>query len=162
MIVVSDTSPLNYLLQIDRIDVLRRLYGKVYVPHEVHDELLAHNAPSKVQAWALHPPDWLAIRSALPTDLPELDLLDIGERAAIYLALEIHADRLLADETKARRVAVEHFHRKVTGTLGVLIEAHRTGLLDGRKALEALCRKTNFYATPELQNRFIASLSKPS
>jgi len=39
MIVISDTSPLCYLLLIDLIDVLPQLYGQVIVPQAVADEL---------------------------------------------------------------------------------------------------------------------------
>ncbi|MES2391522.1 MAG: DUF3368 domain-containing protein, partial [Acidobacteriota bacterium] len=129
MIVVSDTSPLNYLIQINLVDILRQLYGRVFVPHEVHAELLADGALKKVRTWALTPPEWFEIRSAIPVPRPEIETLDSGEQAAITLALEMHADRLLADERKARRIAHDCFGLKVTGTLGVLREAHFAGLL---------------------------------
>ncbi len=34
MIVVSDTSPLNYLILVDCIDVLPQVFGQVYVPSQ--------------------------------------------------------------------------------------------------------------------------------
>ena len=39
MIVVSDTSPLNYLILLSHVDVLPRLFGQVYVPPSVLNEL---------------------------------------------------------------------------------------------------------------------------
>ena len=39
MIVVADTSPINYLILIDRIAVLEVLYGRILIPHAVHEEL---------------------------------------------------------------------------------------------------------------------------
>lgn len=44
-VVVADTSPLNYLVLIGQVDVLRRLYGKVLIPPEVLDELNNSGAP---------------------------------------------------------------------------------------------------------------------
>lgn len=41
MIVVSDTSPLCYLLVIEGIEVLPQLFGRVIIPQRVRDELLA-------------------------------------------------------------------------------------------------------------------------
>jgi hypothetical protein len=41
MIVVADTSPLNYLILIEQIHLLELLYGRVLVPHAVLDELLS-------------------------------------------------------------------------------------------------------------------------
>ena len=39
MIVVSDTTPLISLLKIDRIDILEKLVGKVFIPQAVFNEL---------------------------------------------------------------------------------------------------------------------------
>jgi len=39
MLVVADTSPLNYLILIDLIDLLPRLYGEIAVPQAVMHEL---------------------------------------------------------------------------------------------------------------------------
>ncbi len=33
MIVVADTTPINYLILVEEIDVLTRLYGRVIIPH---------------------------------------------------------------------------------------------------------------------------------
>ena len=35
MIVVADTSPLNYLVLVEQHDVLRRLYGRIVAPRGV-------------------------------------------------------------------------------------------------------------------------------
>jgi predicted nucleic acid-binding protein len=45
MIVVADTSPINYLILIEEINILTRLYGKVVVPPTVRDELLRLSTP---------------------------------------------------------------------------------------------------------------------
>jgi predicted nucleic acid-binding protein len=161
MIVVSDTSPLNYLIQIDHVEVLHKLYEQVLLPQEVREELLAHPAPCKVRDWAIHPPIWLQIRSASSAGIPGLDKLDAGERAAIALAVETHADRILIDERKARLIAEDRFNLNVTGTLSVLVEAHRAGFLNAYEAFDRLLRTTNFYCSPQLEDRFRAALSKP-
>jgi predicted nucleic acid-binding protein len=38
MIVIADTSPINYLVLIDEIDVLPRLFNIVTIPHAVFEE----------------------------------------------------------------------------------------------------------------------------
>ena len=50
-IVVSDTSPLNYLLLCKAIDVLPALFGDVMVPPAVLRELQSEDAPDVVRAW---------------------------------------------------------------------------------------------------------------
>jgi len=64
MIVVADTSPLNYLLLIDAIHILPALYGEIIVPTEVHEELQHPRAPAVVREWAINPPEWIEIRQA--------------------------------------------------------------------------------------------------
>jgi predicted nucleic acid-binding protein len=51
MIVVADTSPINYLLLIKEIDTLSRMYGKVVIPRAVNEELLRPTAPEIVRVW---------------------------------------------------------------------------------------------------------------
>ena len=69
MLVVADTSPLNYLVWIESVDILRQLYGQVVIPAEVRDELLAADAPMVVRSWANVLPDWIEeLRSLEPSD----------------------------------------------------------------------------------------------
>jgi predicted nucleic acid-binding protein len=45
MIVVADTSPINYLILIDQIAIIETLYGRILIPHSVHEELLSLKPP---------------------------------------------------------------------------------------------------------------------
>ena len=63
MIVVSDTSPLNYLTLIGADQVLPSLFGRVLAPPEVLAEMQHAKAPPQVSAWALRPPAWLEVCS---------------------------------------------------------------------------------------------------
>lgn len=148
MIVVADTSPINYLILIGHIEILRYFYGQIIVPLSVWQELQDIHTPDSVRAWAIQPPGWLEVCELSVTPDPSLDFLDRGERDAIALALELGASRLIAHETLARREAV---HRKlaVIGTLGVLRNAARANLLDLQEALEKL-QQTSFFVAPEL------------
>jgi predicted nucleic acid-binding protein len=49
MIAVADTSPLNYLLLLDEIELLPALYDVVAIPVEVHHELQHRNSPSQLK-----------------------------------------------------------------------------------------------------------------
>ena len=50
-VVIADTSPINYLILIDAIEILPRLYGRVIVPLEVLAELTDPDAPAEVARW---------------------------------------------------------------------------------------------------------------
>jgi len=67
VIVVSDTSPLNYLVLIEQVQVLPVLFGRVVVPPAVMAELQHAGTPAVVRAWAASPPPWLEIRPPAST-----------------------------------------------------------------------------------------------
>lgn len=154
MIVVADTSPVNYLILIQEIDVFPKMYGRVVIPQTVREELVRASAPQVVRSWMDHLPSWIEVRS--PSTAPDSSLmkLDAGERDAIMLATELHADQLIVDEREGRREA-ERRGIPVIGTLGVLREAAALKLLDIRVAVERL-QKTSFFVAPEV----LASLLK--
>lgn len=146
MIVVSDTSPLNYLILIGREGVLPVVFGEVVVPTAVLNELMHPRSPSVTRTWATRPPSWLHVRDP-KTNIEGL-ALDLGERAAIALAEEIRADRLLIDERAGREVAASRGLR-VVGTIAVLVEASRRGLLELPTTLERL-RSTSFHVRQDV------------
>jgi predicted nucleic acid-binding protein len=146
MIVVSDTSPLNYLILIRHEHVLPALFGRVAIPPAVLHELSHPAAPGAVRAWAAAPPAWLEVLS--PTALDPALKLGPGETAAISLAKEILADAVLIDERKGL-VAAQRLGLFVTGTLGVLEAAAEKGLIQLPDAVGAL-RQTSFRVTEQL------------
>lgn len=59
MIVVSDSTPLHYLILIDEIRILGKLFGQVVIPQAVFDELQHENTPPDVKSWIADAPPWL-------------------------------------------------------------------------------------------------------
>jgi len=147
MIVVADTTPLRYLVVIEREHLLPALYGRVLIPPAVADELNHESPPGVVRAWLARRPNWLEIQQPTRTFQPGLDL-DIGEQQAIALAEEVAADLLLLDEWDARMEA-ERRHLRVVGTLRVLADGASRGLTDLEESFHRL-RHTNFRVNSEL------------
>ena len=137
MIIVADAGPLHYLILIGAVDVLAPLYDRVLVPETVIRELQHARAPGAVRTWLAQPRAWFEICPDPPAD-PGLAFLDAGEQAG--------------------RAAAEGRHLRITGTLGVLAEAHQAGLLDFETQLAQL-RQTNFYASPSAVARVRRRLS---
>lgn len=140
--IVADTTPLNYLVLIEAVDVLPRLYGSVLIPPSVLAELSDPHAPGEVRAWAAQPRDWLSVVPLQVAPDSSLAHLDDGERDAIALAEEQQAGLLLMDERDGAAVARTR-NLKVIGTLGVLDIAAVRGWIDLPSAFDRL-RQTTF------------------
>lgn len=108
-LVVADTSPLRFLVEIGYEHVLPALYHRVWIPGAVARELHHDRTPAPVRQWA--------------------DLLLINDRAGVQAA-------------RAQGFTV-------TGTVGVLVDAAASGLIEIEQALERL-GETKFRRTPDL------------
>ncbi len=157
MIVVSDTSPLNYLILLDQIEFLPRLFGRVIVPSAVLTEMRDRNAPQRVQAWAANPPSWVDLPPAIHLDATLNQALGPGEREAISLALQIGADFVLVDELLGRLEAKRR-NLKVTGTLGLLLEIALIEKYDLAQILRQL-RAFGFYLSIDLERLALAQFT---
>jgi predicted nucleic acid-binding protein len=140
IVVVADTSPINYLILIGKVELLNQLYKRILLPPAVLAELKHPLSPKPVHDWAVNTPAWVDVVSP-KTSLIGVQL-DSGESEAIALAAEVHADVLLIDEQAGRQEAVRRGLR-VAGTLSILDEAERAGLVNFDDAVAEL-RKTSF------------------
>lgn len=127
--IVSDTTPLNYLVLIDAVEVLPRLYQRVFVPPAVRDELTQPKTPEPVRLWMAQHPSWLEVVTPTFSLDPSLSHLDKGETQAITLAMEHRAELLMIDDRDGA-IAARERGLTVTGTLGVLDRAAALGWLD--------------------------------
>ena len=148
MRVVSDTSPICYLLLIGHVEILPRLFGQIAVPQMVRQELAHPGAASEVRGWIARPPGWLVVHDVPVEPAPDLARLHQGEREAILLASRLSADLLLLDDRRARQAASGR-RIGVTGLLGILDLAAKADLLALPEAVESL-RRTSFRVEPRL------------
>ena len=153
-LVISDTTPVRYLVLIGAVHVLPALYGEVLIPETVALELQHPHTPEPVRRWMANPPAWLQVISL--AELPSLTLaadLDRGEYDAIRLALDRQADLVLMDERdgveEARRLGLT-----VTGTLGILDQAAARQFIRLDEAFARL-GETNFRIDPTLLQRLL-------
>ena len=147
MIVIADTTPLNYLILIDLTQILSALFGQVVIPQAVLNELQAPQAPDKVREWFVQRQEWIIVKEVQQQDVT-LAHLDPGEREAITLAQELQADLILLDEHLGRQEATDR-RFNIAGTIGLLDRAGARGLIDVPTAVAKL-RQTTFRASPRL------------
>lgn len=158
MKVVSDTSPILYLLLIDQLNLLPRLYPTVTIPNVVQSEMQTKGAPTELKEWISTPPDWLEILTLPEADYTHLQRLQPGEQAAIVLAQTLQADLLILDDLDARRIA-QNLGLNITGMLGILGEAAKRDWISFPDVLNQLLQETNFRLSPQLARDLLEQFS---
>ena len=101
--------------------------------------------------------DWITVERISNKELyNEIEQkLDAGEAESIALAIELNTDILLIDERKGRKIA-EKFGIRITGLLGILIEAKNQNLVPNVKPiLDKLIYKIGFRINPKLYQNIL-------
>lgn len=107
MKVISNSSPIIALARIQRLDIFKRLFGRVYIPRIVYEEVLPRGK-YHVQAQNIQQAiDDFIVVCTPETNHPFTRTLEEGERGVLNLALELHPDILIIDDRKARNEAKE-------------------------------------------------------
>ncbi len=159
---VVNASPLIYLAQLDRLDLLRRGADEVLVPPTVLREIAAKPDPStsRIDA-ALR--TWL--RREMPRDRKLLEVLklelDAGEAETIALAYERMADRTVMDDLAGRRYA-RRLGLSLVGTLGLLLAARLRGEIRSLKSELERLRAVGFYASETLVQEVLRAAGESS
>ena len=144
MIVVADSGPLHYVIQLGEASLLPRLYSTILIPDAVHRELTRPATPVTVSLVLQRLPKWLRLQPAQRSKLDTIPTtLGSGEREVLSLAEELRVDLVLVDD-QAARLEARRRHLRVTGTLGILRSAAERGMIDVPSVLKNL-RGTNFY-----------------
>jgi predicted nucleic acid-binding protein len=135
-LVIADTSCLILLSKVEALDILPKLYKKIYTTQTVADE------------FGDTLPIWIIIRN--PLTIPPFGIkIDKGEASAIALAIETPDATLIIDELKGRKVAAL-LKLNYTGTIGVLKRAKREGHIPSLKNLLFKIQETNFRLSQKL------------
>ncbi|WP_048151838.1 DUF3368 domain-containing protein [Palaeococcus ferrophilus] len=124
MKVVSNTSPLIGLSNIDRLELLKDVFGEIFIP------------PAVAKEFGEPLPDWIHLKE--PKDRPLvktlMKLLGAGEAEAIALAIEMRADFLILDDLKARKISRD-IGIRIIGTGGVILLAKKRKAIGSVKPL---------------------------
>lgn len=146
MNVVSNASALINLARIDRLELLRELYGEICIPEAAWQEVVVAGA-GLAGADLVQTASWIKKHTVANTVLAQAlqQDLDAGESEAIALAVELEAELLLMDESLGRETA-RHLGLRFIGIIGVLIEAKHTARVTAIKPyLDALREKAGFH-----------------
>lgn len=122
--IITDTSCLILLDKINELNILHKLFR----------QLITTDIVSKEFGKPL--PTWIVTQNPINIKRQfELEqLLDRGEASAIALALEQKDCLLIIDELKGRKFA-KKLALNITGTLGVILEAKKIGIIPSIKPI---------------------------
>ncbi len=127
--VIVNSTPLIALCHVNRLDVLKELYGEVTIPQAVYDEISVkeNSVCKKTVDEAL---EWIhvqKIQNIMAKAMFKSQLHD-GEVEVMILAKEQDADIVIIDDQNAKKYA-KYLGLPVTGTLGILIRAKQEGYI---------------------------------
>ena len=138
--IIADTSCIILLDKIGEINLLNKLFGTIITTEEV------------AQEFGLPLPAWFNILTPHDKNYQSIieNTIDKGEASAIALALELPDSLLIIDDLKGRKFAIQ-LGIKITGTIGIIIEAKNAGIIAAVKPLLAKIKETNFRISEELE-----------
>jgi len=149
MIVISDTTPLRYLIETDLVHILEALFGNVIIPQAVFAELQHAKTPLKVKNWIVSHPAWLEVRQADLSTFTPRKQIGQGELEAFALAVELNATAVLLDD-RAAMVEAQRHNITTIPTFAILAQAASQNLIDLPNAV-ALMRQTTLRLPSEAE-----------
>jgi len=165
-VIVSNATPLIYLAKVGRLELIRKLYPKVYISSEVKKEVVDIGKKLKkidapmiekeiIKGWIIE----CKVKGSM--DIP-IDI-EIGEKTTLILAREKSIKSVLIDD-KAGRAAAKLLDLEPKGTLFILLKSLKNkeiGFNTLIKILEGLIEK-GFRLREEVYLRVIKEASKIS
>lgn len=151
MIVVSDSTPLIHLAKVGCMELLFSLYEEVLITEEVYREaveegiILEKNDAGVIQEYigkSIH----IKNPTSLSDRLIEKYCIHKGEADSIQLAMEIGAQLILMNERDGRNAA-KNEGLKVKGSIGVIFDALKAGIINEKQVLTIL---NNFKKNPQI------------
>lgn len=146
---------------IGQLHLIQELFGEIIIPKEVRAELIIEGK-GKPGTNEIEKAKWIKVAKVKNDSLVKMLTkdLDVGESAAIALAIERKANLLLLDETDARNLA-EFYNLTKTGVIGILIRAKKRSLIKEIKPmLEKLRTQAHFWIKPDLCDAILTEMGE--
>jgi predicted nucleic acid-binding protein len=149
-LIISDSTTVITLLNIDRLDILTNLFSLVYLPQMVYDEVV-------IEEQIVIDESFFVVKKIEDKKLYKIlsKSLDAGECEAIVLAKEMDLS-LIIDEKKGRKIA-SNFGINIFGFIGLLILNYKNGLLSREDTVDVFYRakEQGFRVGIRLESEFL-------
>jgi predicted nucleic acid-binding protein len=157
MIVVSNSTPIISLATVGQLELLKSLFGEIYLPREVEYELKSNKYPGYDE---IEQP-WCCIKDVQGIQYVGFLCYDLdrGEAEAITLAKELNAGILILDERIGYKIAKQQGLR-VIGTLTVLLMAKQRNIISSvRPILDEMILNGRWYSQA-VYNSFLQQIGE--
>ncbi|MFC2037946.1 DUF3368 domain-containing protein [Chloroflexota bacterium] len=165
--VLCDAGPLMALGKLNRLDLLAGVFDEVQIPRAVYDEVvtqgLARGAPDAFTVrmfWQRQQWPIVEVPEALLSAYVPPVVLDPGETEVLALAQSL-ADPLVLLDDEIARAEARRLNLRLCGTLGVLVRAHRRGLISLDQAellIREIAARPDIWIAARLCEQVLASL----
>ncbi len=149
-LIISDSTTIITLLNINRLDVLKNIFSLVYIPKKVYDEIVIEEKITLNK-------NFFVVKEINDKNLYTLltKSLDAGESEAIVLAKEMNLS-LIIDEKKGRKIA-SNLGINIFGFIGLLVLNHKKEMLTKDDTLDIFykAKKQGFMVGNNLENEFL-------
>jgi hypothetical protein len=143
------------LFQIDALEILPKLFGKILIPEAVFNELLAFHKHTFTIHLSANKIEISKVTDADSLQKVKFYELDSGETEALALALQLKNIAVIIDE-KAGKKAASKLGIETVGLLGVILLAKQNNHIKSAKLLlDDLRLKTTFHFSDSLYNKII-------
>ncbi len=157
-LVIADTGAIISLAHINQVGLIEQVFGEFFITQAVWEELQNYKNPEfnyKIlnalvgRVVKIKSKNYLSI------------IMDYGESESVILYEELQADYLLIDDNKARIIA-ESLDVNCIGSIGLLIQAKRKGLIIELKPIFEIWISTGRYFSRKLLNQILNDLGEES
>ena len=160
---ISDATPLVAFVKKGELNILKEIFGEIFLPKAVYEELTRDTKRNQEQSNIIKynvNQNWLKIYDLKQKTLPNLNL-GAGEFEAINSCFELKNPLLLMDEKKGRRIAKSN-KIPVIGTIGILISALNKELKTKTELLKNLDQllENDFYISSRVIAKFYNKIQK--
>ena len=158
--VIVDSTPLIVLSNVNKLEVLKMMYGEITIPRAVYKEISA-KPDSACKKMVEDASDWINVED-IENEMAKLMFkpqLHEGEVEVMILAKEKNADLVIIDDNNARKYA-KYLELMVTGTLGVLIKAKQKGYVSEIRPLIDGLSKSGLYLSKSLVEKCLEQVGE--
>ncbi len=149
--IICNTSPLQYLHQLDLLEVFHKLTGNIIVPPSVIEEI-NEGYRQGIDLPKIPSLSWISVRAPISMSaLPLINDLGPGESQVLALALEEKDCIVILDDKLARKAALS-LRIRFMGTLRILLDAKVAGFIPAVAPLLNRLQSLRFNLDPKTQS----------